>query len=250
MSCVREWRTPRNKHDVQRFLGLVQYLAHFMPDVSAYTGPLQAIQKNGHPFQWRPIHQACMDNIKILACKTPILRPIDPTKDEPIWVICDASASGVGAVYGQGQSWQTCRPAGFMSKKFTSAQHNYRVFEMETIAILEALLKWEDKLIGNRINVVTDHRALEFFKTQRRLSHRQMRWMEYLSRFDFDIQYVKGVTNKVADSLSRYYQSDTSEDSHPTFDFVNANVRLDPEGEDLPWNRVVEFCAMQDDAPR
>jgi hypothetical protein len=74
--------------------------------------------------------------------------------------------------------------------------------------------------------------------------------MEYLSRFDFDIQYIKGVTNKVADSLSRYYQLDTSEDSHPTFDFVNADVRLDPEGEDLPWNRVVELCTMQDDAPR
>src|SRR6266436_9412464 len=107
-----------------------------------------------------------------------------------------------------------------MSKKFTSAQHSYRVFEMETIAILEALLKWEDKLLGNRIHNVTNHRALEFFKTQRRLSSRQMRWMEYLSRFDFDIQYVKGVTNKVADSLSRYYQSDTSEDEHSPYDFV------------------------------
>ena len=53
-----------------------------------------------------------------------------------------------------------------MSKKFTAAQHNYHVFEMETIAILEALLKWEDKLIGNKIHIVTDHGALEFFKTQ------------------------------------------------------------------------------------
>lgn len=35
-----------------------------------------------------------------------------------------------------------------MSKKFTLAQHSYRVFEMEMIAILEALLKWEDKLLG------------------------------------------------------------------------------------------------------
>jgi RNase H-like domain found in reverse transcriptase/Reverse transcriptase (RNA-dependent DNA polymerase) len=166
MARVHEWRTPRNKHNVQRFLGLVQYLAHFMPDVSAYTGPLAAIQKNGHPFLWRPIHQKCMDNIKILACKTPILQPIDPSSDEPIWVICDASASGIGAVYRQGPTWQTCRPARFMSKKFTSAQHNYRVFEMETIAILEALLKWEDKLLGNRVNIVTDHRALEFFNTQ------------------------------------------------------------------------------------
>jgi len=248
MARVREWRTPRNKHDVQRFLGLVQYLAHFMPDVSAYTGPLAAIQKNGHPFHWRPMHQMCMDNIKHLACKTPILRPIDTTVNEPIWVICDASASGIGAVYGQGATWQTCRPAGFMSKKFTAAQHNYRVFEMETIAILEALLKWEDKLIGNRIHIVTDHRALEFFKTQRRLSSRQMRWMEYLSRFDYDIQYIKGTSNKVADSLSRYYQSDTWEDVHPSYDFVSADLKLDPEGEDLPWNRVVEIRAISDEA--
>ena len=52
---------------------------------------------------------------------------------------------------------------------------------METIAILEALLKLEDKLLSNHINVVTDHRALESFKTQRRLSSCQMQWMEYLS---------------------------------------------------------------------
>ena len=49
MARVCEWCTPRNKHDVQRFLGLVQYLAHFMPVVTTYTGQLAAIQKNGHP---------------------------------------------------------------------------------------------------------------------------------------------------------------------------------------------------------
>jgi len=34
---------------------------------------------------------------------------------------------------------------------------------METLAILEALLKWEDKLIGNHLHMVTNHWALEFF---------------------------------------------------------------------------------------
>lgn len=142
-----------------------------MPDVSAYTGPLHGMTKNGHVFEWRPLHQKCFDSIKALACKTPILKPIDPSIDEPIWVICDASTSGVGAVYGQGKEWRTCRPAGFMSKKFTTAQHSYRVFEMEMIAILEALLKWEDKLLGRRFKVVTDHQALQFFKSQKRLSN-------------------------------------------------------------------------------
>src|SRR6201986_69752 len=187
-----------------------------------------------------------MDNIKILACKTLILRPIDSRTDKPIWLICDASASGIGGVYGQGLTWETCRPAGFMSKKFTAAQHNYRVFEMETITILKGLIKWEDKLIGNKINIVTDHRALEFCKTQRRPSSRQSRWIEYLSRFDFDIQYVKGSSNKVADSLSRYYQSDTNDDVCQTYDYVNADLALDQEGEDLPWNRVVEIHAIHD----
>ena len=250
MSQVRNWPVPKDKNDLQRFLGLVQYLAHFMPDVTAWTGPLAAIQGESGSFVWLPIHQTCMDNIKAMACKTPILKPIDPSNPDPIWVICDASVAGVGAVYGQGPEWQTCRPAGFMSKKFSAAQHNYRVFEMETIAILEALLKWEDKLIGNRIHVVTDHRALEFFKTQRRLSHRQMRWMEYLSRFDFDIRYVKGNSNTVADSLSRYHQLDNAVEKVPIYDFVNADHRLDPEGEDLPWSRVVEIRAMSTEAHR
>jgi hypothetical protein len=148
MARVCEWRTPRNLKETQRFLGLVQYLAHFMPDVTAYTRPLSAICRNGQPFYWKPLHKACFNNIKVIACKSPILKPIDLQADEPIWVICDASMLGIGAMYGQGKTWQTCRPAGFMSKKFTTAQINYRVFKMETIAILEALIKWEDKLLG------------------------------------------------------------------------------------------------------
>ena len=132
-------------------------------------------------------------------------------------------------MYGQGPAWQTCRPAGFMSKKFTAAQHNYRVFELETLAILEALLKWEDKLLGYRIHVVADHKALEFFLTQRKLLNRQARWMEYLSRFDFDICYVKGINNKVVDALSRYYKSDTSEDVHGLNEYVNADIRVDKD---------------------
>jgi hypothetical protein len=46
-----------------------------------------------------------------------------------------------------------------MSKKIIAAQHNYPVFKMETIATLEVPLKWEEKLISNCINVVTNHKA-------------------------------------------------------------------------------------------
>ena len=53
--------------------------------------------------------------------------------------------------------------------------------------------------------------------------------MEYLSQFDFDICYVKGETNKVADTLSWYFESDTWEDATSPEEFVNADVCLNPE---------------------
>ncbi|KAG6858198.1 hypothetical protein C0995_001824, partial [Termitomyces sp. Mi166 len=73
-----------------------------------------------------------------------------------------------------------------------------------------------------------------------------------MSRYDFDITYVKGELNKVADCLSRYFESDTPDDVHNVYDYVQADKWIDPEGEDLPLHRFhkiaekrVEIQAMQ-----
>ena len=249
MAQIQNWRTPRTYHDVQRFLGLVQYIQHFMPNVSVFTAPLSAITRNGHEFMWRPLHEKCFAEIKALAAKTPILKPINPETEDPIWVVCDASASGVGAFYGQGKAWENCRPAGFMSRKFKEAQQNYRVFEMETLAILEALTKWEDKLIGRKFTVITDHQSLEFFSRQKHLSGRQARWAEYLSRFDFEVIYVKGQYNIVADCLSRYYSADLPGETHADHLYVSADQRLDPDGDDLPYGLTPQMRALRIEDP-
>ena len=72
---------------------------------------------------------------------------------------------GISAMYGQGAHWDTCQLAGFLSKKFMSAQHNYCMHEHETLVVLEALMKW-DKLLGRKFTMVTDHKGLEYFKAQ------------------------------------------------------------------------------------
>jgi hypothetical protein len=58
--------------------------------------------------------------------------------------------------------------------------------------------------------------------------------MDYLSRFDFNITYVKGELNKAADCLSRYYKNDTHVDIHEVHEYVRADAHIDPTGEDLP----------------
>jgi hypothetical protein len=54
------------------------------------------------------------------------------------------------------------------------------------------------------------------------------------------------------DCLSRYYESDTESNVHEPYDYVRADARIDPTGEDLPVprfheiaERVVEIHALR-----
>ena len=163
---------------------------------------------------------------------------MDFDKNEPVWVITDGSRMGIGAMYGQGMNWDTCQPAKFLSKKFTSTQHNYRTHEHETLAVLEAL---KEKLLGRKFMVVTDHKGLEYFKTQLNLSLRQTRWWEYLSCFNYNTIHVDGTRNQVADSLSRYYEYNTIEDEYPNSEFIKADEILDPDGDLAAIQRFIEI---------
>ena len=49
-------------------------------------------------------------------------------------------------------------------------------------------------------------------------------WVEYLSRFDFEIVHVPGETNRVADALSRIYLHDDEGRELPAFDVVSADA--------------------------
>lgn len=53
--------------------------------------------------------------------------------------------------------------------------------------------------------------------------------MEYFEQFSYEIMYVAGTCNKVADCLSRYYESDEEGETHTYDEYVSADVRLDPK---------------------
>ena len=53
--------------------------------------------------------------------------------------------------------------------------------------MLKALMKWEDKLLGHKFTLVTDHKGLKYFETQKNLSDRQVWWWEFLSHFNYTI---------------------------------------------------------------
>jgi hypothetical protein len=111
---------------------------------------------------------------------------------------CDASGVGIRAVLMQGG-----HPIVFESRKLSESERLYPIYDKEILAIMHALTKFRQYLVGSRFVVKTDHNSLKYFLDQKDLSERQQKWVSKIQAFDFDIEYVKGKRNVVADALSR-----------------------------------------------
>jgi hypothetical protein len=147
-------------------------------------------------------------SLKDTVKSAPVLQLADPAK--PFIVMCDASDVGIGAVLEQ-ESENGSHPVEFSSRKLSGAESNYLVHERELLAIVYALKEWRPYLHGSRFVFKTDHHKLRYMDTQTNLSKRQMRWMETLQEYDYEIEYVQVKFNVVADALSRINESPSSE---------------------------------------
>ena len=201
---ITNFPTPRSAEDIKSFLGLVNYLAmfDFVPGLADQSSVLTDLTKKGKPFHWTPGHQKAFDMIKRLAKSVRFLQRINYESDEPVWLI--ASSKGVGGYVTQGKDWKTARPIGFYSRQYRLAENNYPTHEQEMLAVIECMKYWYPQLAGARFEVLMDHAPLRHWKTQRMLSRRQLRWLDFLANFDFDITHIPGITNTAADALSRY----------------------------------------------
>jgi hypothetical protein len=132
----------------------------------------------------------------------PILIHPDPAK--PFIVETDASDFALGAILSQFGINVLLHPVVFYSRKLTSAEINYQVYDKELLAIITAFEQWRPYLARtqHRVQVLTDHKNLFYFTTTRTLNRRQARWSIFLADFDFEIQYQRDTQQGKADALS------------------------------------------------
>ena len=202
---ILDWPTPANSTDVRAFLGLVRYIAAFLPKLADHTYVLTPLTKKDAKahFSWSEDHQAAFNAIKALVVSTDCLTVINHSdKENKIFIACDASDWRTGACLSFGKTWETSRPVAYDSMQLSGAEKHYPIHEKELLAIVRALKKWQTDLIGAEFIVYTDHRTLENFNTQRDLSRRQLRWQEFMSQYEMKIVYIRGEDNSVADALS------------------------------------------------
>ncbi|KAI1687666.1 Pol protein [Pyrenophora tritici-repentis] len=203
--AIREWATPTSVKAIRAFIGFANFYRVFIPNFSDIAEPLINLTKKEMVFHWDEACNQAFETIKELLITAPILGHFDPEKDT--LVEADSSGHATGGLLLQKDKNNNWQPVAYYSKKHSPTEANYPIHDKELLAIVRCLEAWAPELrMVRKFTVLTDHKNLQYFYRERQLSERQVRWSEFLSRFDFSLEWKPGKTMGKPDALSRREQ--------------------------------------------
>jgi hypothetical protein len=111
----------------------------------------------------------------------------------------------MGAVLLQKKEDGKKHPIAYYSKTLSAAERNYDVYDLELLAIINAMDHWRPYLAGSphKVIIYSDHQNLLYWKEPHKISRRVAREVLMLSEYNFEICHIKGTANGRADALSR-----------------------------------------------
>src|SRR6266404_754636 len=200
---VADWPTPSSITDVRSFLGFINFYRRFIRDFSNLARPLNALLQKDVQWRWTSVEHDCFLLLQRCLCSSPVLVFPDPTR--PYLVEADSSSYATGAVLSQMRDDDKWHPVAYISKSLSPAERNYDIYDKEMLAVIRALQQWRHYLEGatHPVQILTDHKNLEYFMTAQKLNRRQARWSVFLSRFDLRLQHRPGKSSAKPDLLSR-----------------------------------------------
>lgn len=152
--AIQNMPEPEDKAGLLRFLGMLQHLAKFIPNLSEVSAPLRKLLGGETAWHWDTEQKKSFEKLKMLVSKAPVLKYFDVGKDVTLSV--DASSEGLGAVL-----IQEGQPVAYGSRALTDCQRRYAQIEKELLAIVYGCEMFKQYVYGKTVHVETDHKPLE-----------------------------------------------------------------------------------------
>ena len=206
---IKGWKNPTSGKMVQQQLGFFNFFRALIPGYGRLMSPLDKL-RNQAVVQWQPQHQEIYDKLlTIMRDRNLVL--VNPDFNLRFYIATDASKYGIGGVLYQresmGTSWKP-RYIMFASRALTGAEIHYGATKRELLAIVWCLERMRNYVWGSTFTVETDHNALTFMFTQKKINSTIANWLETLLDFDFDVVHCPGIQHVLPDRISRFYDHD------------------------------------------
>nr|GAT48031.1 TY3B-TY3B protein [Mycena chlorophos] len=95
VAAVQELEWPSSVHDLQKFMGMVNYFASYIPNYAFIMKPLYGLLAKGSKWEWRAEHERAFLDAKDSLSSAPVLG--HPVTGQPYRLYTDASDYAIGA---------------------------------------------------------------------------------------------------------------------------------------------------------
>ena len=245
VAAITKMKSPENISELRRFLGMVNQLGKFTPNLATITQPLRELLSKKNSWCWTASQEEAFNATKQELLKPTILALYN--LDASTKVSADASSFGLGAVLLQ-KSSNDWKPVAFASRSLSEVECRYAQIKKEALASTWACEKFADYILGTKFTIETDHKPLVPLLSTTHLHSlppRVLRFRLRLNRFDYDICHVPGKNLCTADTLSR---APTAEPGPTSVAFQNElEAFMDAVTSSLPAssNQLREYCDKQ-----
>jgi len=205
VQTIVNWPEPCKVKDVQSFLGFANFYCQFIHGYSDIVIPLTHLTRKNSLWNFDSKCHAAFENLKEEFTHAPVLTHWVP--DAKVVVETDALDYALAAILSTYTPDGELHPIAFHSHSFNPMELNYDTHDKELLTIFKGFKHWHQYLEGSRtlIDVVTDHKNLEYFATTKLLTRCQARWSEFLSQFNMVICFQPGKLGAKPDALTRQW---------------------------------------------
>ena len=198
-----------NQKGCRSFVGVVNFVSIFCPELQKLLKPIYELTKKGRPFVWRDEQQKAFDEIKSRLLKPPILSM--PDKRGIFLLYSDTSKYTTGSALYQVQN-EKPKLIAYVSKRMPESARNYSITELEMCGLAINIASFAHLLKRVDFDAIVDHLVImHIMKSKMELATNRTKWLlEVLSSYSFNLYYIKDKDMILSDFLSRQIEDDSN----------------------------------------
>jgi hypothetical protein len=178
--------TSHNKKEVQSFLGKVNFLRRFIPNLAEIIKHITCMLKKGNEIKWNPETMKSFEDIKVALNKALMLSNPDFMKEFILFSFASEHTIDDVLLWKDDQNFE--KPMAYFSRTLRDYSLRYDIMEKQAYALVKALKVFKTYILHSHIIAYVHSNSVKDILTQADPEGRRGKWIASMLEYDLEIK--------------------------------------------------------------